>query len=52
MGENETLNAKADAAEAAAVAAAEKAGWIEPGQHLPQVSTGLRSPDLMSMMHL
>lgn len=52
MGENGALNAKADAAEAAAVAAAEKAGWIEPGQNLPQVSTGLRSPDLMSMMHL
>ncbi|MFF4350445.1 hypothetical protein [Streptomyces sp. NPDC001530] len=52
LGENETLNATADAAEAAAVAAAEKAGWMRPGQAVPQVSTGMRSPELMSMMHL
>ncbi|WP_369260620.1 hypothetical protein [Streptomyces sp. R35] len=51
-GENETLNAKADAAEADAVAAARKAGWMLPGQDLPEVSTGIRSPDLMSMLHL
>jgi hypothetical protein len=51
-GENETLNAKADAAEADAVAAAKKAGWMLPGQDLPEVSTGIRSPDLMSMLHL
>jgi hypothetical protein len=52
LGEDETLNAGADAAEADAVAAAEAAGWMRPGQDLPAVSTGMRSPDLMSMMHL
>ncbi|WP_406331387.1 hypothetical protein [Streptomyces sp. NBC_00203] len=52
LGENETLNAKADAAEADAVATAEEAGWMLPGQDLPEVSTGIRSPDLMSMLHL
>ncbi|WP_329546339.1 hypothetical protein OG548_20295 [Streptomyces sp. NBC_01356] len=52
LGVNETLNASADAAEAAAVAAAEEAGWMRPGQDLPQVSTGLRSPEIMSMLHL
>lgn len=52
LGENETLNASADSAEADAVAAAEKAGWVLPGQEVPQISTGMRSPDLMSMMHL
>lgn len=31
LGENETLNAEADAAEKAAVAAAEAADWIRPG---------------------
>jgi hypothetical protein len=51
-GENETLNARADAAEVEAVAAAERAGWMLPGQDVPQASTGMRSPDLMSMMHL
>lgn len=30
MGVNETLNTKADVAEVAAVAAAEKAGWMRP----------------------
>lgn len=52
LGVNETLNARADAAEAAAVAAAEEAGWMRPGQELPQVSTGVRSPEIMSMLHL
>jgi len=52
LGEDETLNAKADEAEAAAVAAAEEAGWMQPGQPVPQVSTGIRSPELMSMLHL
>lgn len=52
LGVNETLNARADAAEAAAVAAAEEAGWMRPGQDLPQVSTGVRSPEIMSMLHL
>ncbi|MFF1679039.1 hypothetical protein ACFVYG_23745 [Streptomyces sp. NPDC058256] len=52
LGVNETLNARADTAEAAAVAAAEEAGWMRPGQDLPQVSTGVRSPEIMSMLHL
>lgn len=52
LGVNETLNASADAAEAAAVAAAEEAGWMRPGQDLPQMSTGVRSPEIMSMLHL
>ncbi|MFI6337769.1 hypothetical protein [Streptomyces sp. NPDC050535] len=52
LGANETLNARADAAEAAAVAAAEQAGWIRPGEELPQVSTGVRSPEVISMLHL
>ncbi|MFF0129962.1 hypothetical protein ACFYTG_30300 [Streptomyces mirabilis] len=52
LGENETLNARADAAEANAIAAAEKAGWMLPGQDVPQMATGMRSPDLMSMIHL
>ncbi|MFD5627074.1 hypothetical protein [Streptomyces sp. NPDC127072] len=51
-GADETLNARADAAEADAVAAAVRAGWIRPGEDLPQVSTGVRSPEVMSMLHL
>ncbi|MCX5207301.1 hypothetical protein OG897_38590 [Streptomyces sp. NBC_00237] len=51
-GADEVLNAEADADEAAAVAAAVAAGWVKPGQALPEVSTGVRSADLMSMMHL
>ncbi|MFF3458552.1 hypothetical protein ACFYXH_30385 [Streptomyces sp. NPDC002730] len=53
MGTNAALNATADAAEADAVAAAEAAGWMKPGHHhQPQVSSGMRSPELLSMMHL
>ncbi|MFD7337595.1 hypothetical protein ACFV98_16530 [Streptomyces violascens] len=51
LGENETLNAEADAAEKAAVAAAEAAGWIRPGEQIHDVSTGTRSADVMAMMH-
>ncbi|MFI0978351.1 hypothetical protein ACH4SP_15305 [Streptomyces sp. NPDC021093] len=51
-GEDEALNAAADADEEAAVAAAVAAGWVKPGEQLPEVSTGVRSADLMSMMHL
>ncbi|MEU8886972.1 hypothetical protein [Streptomyces sp. NPDC048442] len=51
-GEDEALNTAADADEAAAVASAVAAGWVKPGQQLPEVSTGVRSADLMSMMHL
>ncbi|MFI6470571.1 hypothetical protein ACIBL5_10015 [Streptomyces sp. NPDC050516] len=51
LGENETLNADADAAEKAAVAAAEAAGWIRPGEQIQEVSTGTRSADVMAMMH-
>jgi hypothetical protein len=49
---DETLNARADAAEAAAVAAAEKAGRLRPGQEPPQVPTGVRSPEFLSMLQL
>ncbi|MFF1807931.1 hypothetical protein ACFVXW_01905 [Streptomyces sp. NPDC058251] len=52
LGEDETLNARSDEAEAAAVAAAERAGWMRPGRHVPPVPTGMRSPELLSMMHL
>ncbi|MFJ2743610.1 hypothetical protein ACIO3O_28620 [Streptomyces sp. NPDC087440] len=51
-GEDEALNATADADEAAAVASAVAAGWVKPGQQLPEVTTGVRSADLMAMMHL
>ncbi|GGV55303.1 hypothetical protein GCM10010277_55250 [Streptomyces longisporoflavus] len=51
-GGDEALNAEADAAERAAVAAAEAAGWIRPGESVPAVTTGVRSPEVMSMMHL
>lgn len=51
-GETSALNAEADTDEAAAVAAAITAGWVKPGEQLPEVSTGVRSADLMSMMHL
>ncbi|MFE3182415.1 hypothetical protein ACFXKR_16335 [Streptomyces violascens] len=51
LGENETLNAEADTAEKAAVAAAEAAGWIRPGEQIREVSTGTRSADVMAMMH-
>ncbi|MDJ0461487.1 hypothetical protein [Streptomyces sp. H27-C3] len=52
LGRDMALNAAADAAETTAVAAAEEAGWMEPGQHVPQVSLGVRSPEMMAMMHL
>ncbi|MEV8316169.1 hypothetical protein AB0Q95_18550 [Streptomyces sp. NPDC059900] len=52
LGTDESLNTEADAAERAAVAAAEAAGWIRPGEDIPGVATGVRSPELMSMMHL
>ncbi|MCF3119316.1 hypothetical protein IPZ68_06285 [Streptomyces arenae] len=52
LGESAELNARADEAEEAAVAAAERAGWLRRGEPLPEVSTGVRSPELMSMMHL
>ncbi|MFF0744300.1 hypothetical protein ACFYVL_28270 [Streptomyces sp. NPDC004111] len=51
-GEDEALNAGADADEKAAVASAVAAGWVKPGQEVPAVSTGVRSAELMSMMHL
>ncbi|HET6857224.1 MAG TPA: hypothetical protein VFH94_09030 [Streptomyces sp.] len=51
-GRDTALNAAADAAETAAVTAAEEAGWMQPGQHVPQVSLGVRSPEVMAMMHL
>ena len=51
LGTSEELNAAADTAEAAAVTAAEQAGWVRPGEPVPTVSTGVRSPELMSMMH-
>ncbi|MFI5704069.1 hypothetical protein ACIA78_28995 [Streptomyces xanthochromogenes] len=51
LGENETLNAEADAAEKTAVAAAEAAGWIRPGERIQAVPTGTRSADVMAMMH-
>ncbi|MFF3642662.1 hypothetical protein [Streptomyces sp. NPDC002564] len=51
LGRDEALNTAADTAEADAVTAAEQAGWLRPGQVLPELSTGLRSPELMSMMH-
>ncbi|MFD0419832.1 hypothetical protein [Streptomyces sp. NPDC127108] len=52
LGANRTLNAAADAAESAAVAAAERAGWVRPGEEAPRVSTGVRSGELMRMLHL
>lgn len=52
VGTDERLNAEADAAERAAVAAAERAGWIRPGETVPAVSTGIRSPEMMTMLHL
>ncbi|MEV7193978.1 hypothetical protein AB0N81_19550 [Streptomyces sp. NPDC093510] len=51
LGADETLNVAADEAEADAVAAAEHAGWMQQGRRLPETPTGLRSPELMSMMH-
>ncbi|MET8687257.1 hypothetical protein ABZV77_23880 [Streptomyces sp. NPDC004732] len=51
LGADEALNTAADEAEADAVAAAERAGWMRPGQRLPEMSAGMRSPELMSMMH-
>ncbi|MFE4856093.1 hypothetical protein [Streptomyces sp. NPDC056670] len=51
QGEDETLNAEADAAESTAVAAAEAAGWIRPGEQIEPVATGTRSTDVMAMMH-
>ncbi|PJN03863.1 hypothetical protein CG740_05585 [Streptomyces sp. CB01201] len=52
LGADGELNSEADEAEKAAVAAAERAGWIRPGQQIPSVSTGVRSGEVMSMMHL
>ncbi|MEU6765312.1 hypothetical protein ABZ916_22620 [Streptomyces sp. NPDC046853] len=52
LGVDEGLNAEADAAEKAAVTAAEAAGWIRPGEDVPSVATGVRSPEVMTMMHL
>ncbi|MET7697207.1 hypothetical protein [Streptomyces sp. NPDC005485] len=51
LGTDQELNTEADTAEAAAVTAAEQAGWVHPGEPVPTVSTGVRSPELMSMMH-
>lgn len=51
-GTDELLNAEADAAEKDAVVAAERAGWIRPGETVPAVSTGVRSPEVMTMLHL
>ncbi|MEV2252125.1 hypothetical protein AB0I94_16315 [Streptomyces sp. NPDC050147] len=52
LGADEELNSQADEAEKLAVAAAERAGWIRPGVDVPAVSTGVRSPEVMSMLHL
>lgn len=52
LGTDEQLNAEADTAEKAAVKAAETAGWIRPGEDVPSVATGVRSPEVMAMMHL
>lgn len=52
LGADEGLNAEADVAERAAVTAAEDAGWIRPGEEVPGVATGVRSPEVMAMMHL
>ncbi|MFF4182015.1 hypothetical protein ACFYZ9_02385 [Streptomyces sp. NPDC001691] len=51
LGANETLNSQADTAEKTAVTAAEAAGWMRPGEQIPQVPTGTRSGDVMAMMH-
>ncbi|MGW5866256.1 hypothetical protein ACWFRJ_29180 [Streptomyces sp. NPDC055239] len=51
LGTDEELNSLADMAEKAAVVAAERAGWIRPGTDVPAVSTGVRSPEVMSMLH-
>lgn len=34
------------------MSAAEEAGWMNPGQEAPEASTGVRSPDLMTMLRL
>ncbi|MFI0238239.1 hypothetical protein [Streptomyces sp. NPDC016845] len=52
LGADATLNAAADEAERAAVTAAENAGWIIPGEKVPGMATGVRSPEMMSMLHL
>ncbi len=51
LGADEDLNTEADNAEKEAVAAAERAGWIKPGESVPAVSTGIRSADVMAMLH-
>lgn len=51
LGTDEELNSRADVAEKAAVEAAERAGWIRPDADVPAVSTGVRSPEVMSMLH-
>lgn len=51
LGTDAELNSRADVAEKAAVEAAERAGWIRPGADVPAVSTGVRSPEVMSMLH-
>ncbi|MGB8945716.1 MAG: hypothetical protein WCD21_36585, partial [Streptomyces sp.] len=52
LGADERLNAEADAGERDAVMAAERAGWIRADEDVPTVSTGVRSPEVMAMMHL
>ncbi|MEV0527058.1 hypothetical protein AB0I66_26860 [Streptomyces sp. NPDC050439] len=52
LGADEALNSLADEAEKLAVAAAERSGWIRPGVEIPAVSTGVRSPEVMTMLHL
>ncbi|MFE6160757.1 hypothetical protein ACFQ7F_17805 [Streptomyces sp. NPDC056486] len=51
LGADEELNSQADMAERDSVVAAERAGWIRPGADIPAVSTGVRSPEVMSMLH-
>ncbi|MFC7305932.1 hypothetical protein ACFQVC_17110 [Streptomyces monticola] len=54
LGRDETLNAEAEAAERAAVAAAERAGWMQPGkEYLSQSSDeGEFTISLADVMHL
>ncbi|UFQ16848.1 MULTISPECIES: hypothetical protein [Streptomyces] len=51
LGTNVDLNTEADAAERAAVSAAESAGWVQPGEEVPAVEMGIRSTEVHSMMH-
>ncbi|WP_329148493.1 hypothetical protein OIU91_20435 [Streptomyces sp. NBC_01456] len=50
-GAREELNAAADVAEADAVSAATQAGWIRPGESVPSVDIGVRSSEVLSMLH-